>query len=90
MFRALAPPLLALIAATMMGAAAEAGCACMCVDGNMVAALHERLGHPADLSDAHLRPADHSTALRIGTRRACVDTQVCDQYGHCEWQPVCQ
>jgi hypothetical protein len=24
------------------------------------------------------------------TRRACVDTQVCDQYGHCEWQPVCQ
>ncbi len=90
MFRALAPPLLALIAATMMGAAAEAGCACMCVDGNMVAGCTSDLDIPPICPMRTCAQPTIRPPVRIITRRACVDTQVCDQYGHCEWQPVCQ
>jgi hypothetical protein len=90
MFRALAPSFLALIAATMIGAAAEAGCACSCVDGNMVAGCSSALDIPPICPMRTCAQPTVRPPLPIGGRRACTDVQVCDKYGHCEWQSVCQ
>jgi len=90
MFKALAPPLLALIAAMTMGAAAEAGCACTCVDGNVVPSCSSPLDIPPICPMRACTQPTFRAPVPIGARPACVDTQVCDRYGHCEWKPVCR
>jgi hypothetical protein len=89
MIRGLAPLFLALIAAVTMGATAQAGCACMCVDGNVVPACSSTLDIPPICPMRTCTQPTVRPPLGITSRRACADTQVCDQYGHCEWKPVC-
>jgi hypothetical protein len=90
MVRGLAPLILALIAAMMTAAAAHAGCACVCLDGNVVPSCSSSLDIPPICPMRTCTQPTVRPPLPIGARRACADTQVCDQYGHCEWKPVCQ
>lgn len=90
MVRVLAPLFLALIAATMMGGgAAQAGCACVCVDGNVVPSCTSTLDIPPICPMRACTQPNVRPPPPIITRGACADTQVCDPYGHCEWKSVC-
>ena len=90
MVRGLAPPLLGLIAATMMGAAAEAGCTCACVDGNVTPSCTSLLDIPPICPMRTCTQPTVRPPVGIINRRACTDTKICDPYGHCEWKPVCR
>ena len=90
MLKALAPAILALWVSAMAVGPALAGCACACVDGNIVAACSSDLDIPPICP---LRTCTQPTVrppVGIISRRSCVDTQVCDKYGNCRWDTVCQ
>lgn len=89
MIKASALLVLALIALFAAHTSAEAGCACTCVDGNMVAACPNPYDVPPICSLRTCAPPMVRPIVPLLNTHACVDTETCDQFGNCEWNPVC-
>ncbi len=81
---------LALWASTIAPNSASASCACTCVDGNVVAGCTSDLDIPPICAMRTCTQPTIRPPPPLGARHACLDTQVCDQYGHCEWKPDCR
>lgn len=90
MLRALPSAILAVWVLASAAGSAQAGCSCDCVDGNVVPACSSTLDIPPICPMRTCTQPTIRPPVGIITRRSCVDTQVCDIYGNCQWNPVCR
>lgn len=87
--------LLLIIAGAIMCSDAWASCTCKCVDGEMQPLCQNSFDVPPVCPPAVCSPVPPSvapimppTVPPIGAT-SCHPAQVCDQYGNCRWQKVC-
>ena len=78
------------------GTAANAGCTCQCVDGQMQPLCESSVDLPplcpptiCPLAPRSMAPLNPPTLPPLGTAQ-CEQAQVCDRSGHCRWQQVCR
>lgn len=79
----------------ILGAAAHASCYCQCVDGAMQALCDSAIDLPpicppsiCPLTAPSFAPIGRPTLPPLGTS-SCRDAQVCDVWGNCRWEQVC-
>ncbi len=82
--------------ALLLSVPAEASCTCHCVDGEMEAlcgsALDIRPICPpriCPIAGPSIAPINPPTIPPLGTS-SCRQARVCDSFGNCRWQQVCQ
>jgi hypothetical protein len=82
--------------ALLMSARAEASCTCQCVDGEMQPLCSSAIDIPpicpprvCPIAGPSIAPINPPTIPPLGTS-SCRQAQVCDRYGNCRWQQVCQ
>jgi hypothetical protein len=82
--------------ALMMSVAARASCTCQCVDGQMQALCSSALdirpicpSRICPIAGPSIAPINPPTIPPLGTS-SCRQAQVCDPFGNCRWQQVCQ
>ena len=76
---------------------AEAACTCQCVDGQMQPLCSSVMDLPpicppticSPLPAPTIAPLMPPTLPPLGTS-SCRQAQICDNYGNCRWQQVCQ
>ena len=75
---------------------AMAGCACQCVDGRMQPLCNSTLDLPpicpptiCPIASPSITPINPPTVPPLGAT-SCRQARVCDQFGNCRWQQVCQ
>ena len=78
------------------GAAANAGCTCQCVDGQMQPLCGSSMDLPplcpptiCPLAPPSIAPLNPLTLPPLGTSQ-CGQAQVCDRSGNCRWQQGCR
>jgi hypothetical protein len=86
--------LFALALLSIGGSAAEAACACQCVDGQMQPVCDSGINRPMVCPPTVCRPPRPSVApvippLPLGGSQ-CKQAQVCDAAGKCTWEQVCR
>ncbi len=86
---------LALGSVLLIGGRAEASCTCQCVDGEMRPLCENAVDlapicPPAicPLADRSFVPLNPPTLPPLGTS-SCRQARICDSYGNCRWQQVC-
>jgi hypothetical protein len=80
----------------LVPAASHAECLCQCVNGEMQPLCQSTMDLPplcpprlCPLDGPALAPHQRPTLPPIGTTD-CGQARVCDTYGNCSWQTVCQ
>jgi len=68
---------------------AEAGCSCVCVDGQIKAGCTDQFQTPP-ICALRTCPFGSLKPPEIGSTRSCGYDRTCDVYGHCEWKLVCK
>jgi hypothetical protein len=88
--------LLAGLALLLLGGAADASCVCECVDGHMQPICQSAIDLPplcpltlCPLAPLAIAPLPPLTLPPLGTSQ-CRQARVCDRFGNCRWQPVCE
>ncbi len=83
-------------AAVLLGGPAEASCTCQCVDGQMQPLCMSPLDvspicPPTDcpIASPSIAPINPPTIPPPGTS-SCRQARICDPYGNCRWQQVCE
>ena len=86
----------ALLWAVVMGSPSQASCTCQCVDGNMQPLCSNAIDLPpicppaiCPLAAPSITPINPPRIPPIGTS-VCRQARICDQFGNCRWQQVCQ
>ena len=82
--------------ALLLGAHAEASCTCQCVDGEMQPLCSSSIDIPpicppriCPLAVPSIEPINPPKIPPVGTS-SCRQARICDQFGNCRWQQVCQ
>jgi hypothetical protein len=77
-------------------AVAHAGCTCQCINGHMQPLCDSTIDLPplcpptlCPLESPSLPPLETPTLPPLGTN-SCHQARICDAYGNCRWQEVCQ
>ena len=80
----------------LLGCAAQASCVCECVDGRMQPICQSAIDLPplcpptlCPLASPSIAPLPRPTLPPLGTSQ-CRQARVCDRFGNCHWQQVCQ
>jgi hypothetical protein len=82
--------------ALLISAPAEAACTCECVDGEMQPLCSSPLDIPpicppriCPIVGPSIAPINPPTLPPVGTW-SCRQARICDPYGNCRWQQVCE
>jgi hypothetical protein len=80
----------------LVGVRAEASCTCQCVDGEVQPLCSSSMENPpicppriCPIAAPAIAPIQLPTIPPLGTS-SCRQAHVCDFYGDCRWQQVCQ
>jgi hypothetical protein len=81
---------------SLLGGVAHASCVCECVDGRMQPICQNAIDLPplcpmtlCPLASPSIAPLPRPTLPPLGTSQ-CRQARVCDRFGNCQWQQVCQ
>ena len=92
----LALALVSVCVAVLVGVRAEASCTCQCVDGEMQPLCSSSIDIPpicppriCPIAAPSIAPIDPLRIPPIGTS-SCRQARICDAFGNCRWQQVCQ
>jgi hypothetical protein len=82
--------------ALLLSAPAEASCTCQCVDGEMQPLCSSSIDIPpicppriCPIAGPSIAPINPPTIPPLGTS-SCRQARICDPYGNCRWQQVCE
>jgi hypothetical protein len=82
--------------ALLPGAPADAACTCKCVDGQMQALCESGIDirpicppRICPIAGPSIAPINPPTIPPLGTS-SCRQARICDPFGNCRWQQVCQ
>jgi hypothetical protein len=82
--------------ALLLSARAEASCTCQCVDGEMQPLCSSSIDIPpicppriCPIDGPSIAPINPPTIPPLGTS-SCRQARICDPYGNCRWQQVCE
>jgi hypothetical protein len=87
-----------IIAYAIIGLAspAQAGCTCLCANGQMQPLCSSALDLPpicaptiCPIASPSIPPISPPSIPPIGTSQ-CRQARICDQFGNCSWQQVCR
>ncbi len=80
----------------MLSSEASAGCTCQCINGEVQPLCDSSIDLPpicpptvCPIAPPSIAPISPPTIPPIGTS-GCYQAQVCDAFGNCRWQQVCQ
>jgi hypothetical protein len=83
-------------AVMMIGASAKAGCTCECANGQMQPLCENAMDMPpicpptiCPIASPSIAPIPTPMVPPIGTSE-CQPERVCDTFGNCRWETVCQ
>jgi hypothetical protein len=83
-------------AAVLLSTRAEASCTCQCVDGEMQPLCSSSIDIPpicppriCPIAGPSIAPINPPTIPPLGTS-SCRQARICDPYGNCRWQQVCE